>query len=156
MVAELLHIRWIFIHCYNNLAIVARTHVLLFAFRLPSLLPPAPQTNQFIGRCHLHASPPRKGLFSRMQLTLRAIRRTPHGASRLVLTMSCLAGEILTCSVPALWGCEGLSSSDYGHASHEYPPPPHLLHVPMDSRNRWTAIWCRGHAPARRKEEGYQ
>ena len=28
----------------------------------------------------------------------------------------CLVGENPTCSVPVLWGCEGLWSYDYGHA----------------------------------------
>ena len=54
---------------------------------------------------------------SGMQLTLYVTRRTPHGASRLVQAIDvCLVGENPTCSVPALQGCEGLWSYDYGHA----------------------------------------
>ena len=55
-------------------------------------------------------------VLSRMQLTLHATRRAPHGASRLGASNVCLVGENPTCSVPALSGCEGLWSYDYGHA----------------------------------------
>ena len=45
--------------------------------------------NQFIRRCHSYArNSAAQAVLSRMQLTLHATRRTPHGASRLVLAMS--------------------------------------------------------------------
>ena len=53
-------------------------------------------------------SPPPKKKFDsravpeRMRFTLHAIRRTPHGASRLVQSNVCLVGENPTSSVPAL------------------------------------------------------
>ena len=59
----------------------------------------------------VHPPPPRNAALqvglSRMQLTLRATpldtsRRVALGASNV-----CLAGESPTCSVPAMWGCEG-------------------------------------------------
>ena len=44
---------------------------------------------QFVRRCHPYArKSASQALLSRMQLTLHATRRTPHGASRLVLAMS--------------------------------------------------------------------
>ena len=35
----------------------------------------------------------------------------------------CLVAESPTCSVAALWGCEGLWPYDYDHARYEYTPP---------------------------------
>ena len=36
----------------------------------------------------------------------------------------CLMRENQTCSVPALWGCEGRWSCDYGHDDVSTPPSP--------------------------------
>ena len=49
-------------------------------------------------------------------------------------TNACLVVENPTCSVRALWGCEGLWSYDYGHGGHEYTPPPpkHDDRFPLD------------------------
>ena len=43
---------------------------------------------------------------------------SPNTSQRFVRGASsiCLVGESLMRSVPALWGCEGLRSYDYGHA----------------------------------------
>ena len=61
---------------------------------------------------------------SRMQLTLHATRRTPHGASRLVLAMS--AWSVKTRRAP-FWHCR--DARVYGHTTtamqdNEYPRPP--------------------------------
>ena len=72
-----------------------------------------------------------QAVLERIQRTLHATRRTPHGASPLAQAVSRKVIENPTCSVPALWGCDGLQ---YGHtatAMHEieyippieYPPP---------------------------------
>ena len=61
-----------------------------------------------------------------MQLTIHATRRknTPPrfalGASN-----ACLVRQNPTCSEAALWVCVGLWFYDYGHAWHEFPPPPY-------------------------------
>ena len=50
-----------------------------------------------------------QAVFVRMQLTVHATRRAPQGASRLLGARDVyLVGEKPTCSVAALWGCEGL------------------------------------------------
>ena len=51
--------------------------------------PCPPPQKQFIRCCHPYArKSASQAVFSRMQLTLHATRRTPHDASRLVLAMS--------------------------------------------------------------------
>ena len=50
---------------------------------------PHRKANQFIRRCHPYArKSASQAILSRMKLTLHATRRTPHGASRMVLAMS--------------------------------------------------------------------
>ena len=67
------------------------------------------QTNLLHAVTHVYGSPPyarkpaSQAVPSRVQLTLRAILPTRHGASRLVCTGNvCLVGENSTCSVPEL------------------------------------------------------
>ena len=58
-------------------------------YPLLSLEMPHLKTNQLIRRCHPYArKSASQAVLSRMQLTLHATRRTPHGASRLVQAMS--------------------------------------------------------------------
>ena len=47
-------------------------------------------------------------VLSRMKLTLRKIRRTPHGRYACGSRDACLVGANPMCSVLALQGCEGL------------------------------------------------
>ena len=82
---------------------------------------PHQKTSQFIQRCHPYARKSAlRAVLSRMQ-PLHFTRLGEHLtalASRLVQAINvCLVGENPTaCSVPALWGCQGLWSCDYGHA----------------------------------------
>ena len=78
---------------------------------------------QLIGRCHAMCKKVRlkkRFVVGLMQLALHATRDSPNTSrrfARLVQAMSvCLVGENPTCSVPALQGCEGLWSYEYGHA----------------------------------------
>ena len=61
------------------------------------------KTNQLIRCCHPHArKSAAQAVLSRMQLTRRTTRQTPHGPSRLVQAMSAWSVKTRTCSVPAL------------------------------------------------------
>ena len=55
-----------------------------------------------------------QAILSKMQLTLHATRRTPHGASRLVQAMS--ASSVKTRHAPALSRCESVWPNDFDHA----------------------------------------
>ena len=82
--------------------------------------------NRFIGRCHPYArKSASQAVLGRMRLTVHATRRTPHGASRLVLAVS--AWRVKTRRAPSRrcrdarairWSCE------YGRAWDECTPPP--------------------------------
>ena len=74
-----------------------------------------------------------RAVLGRMQFTLHATHRTPHGASRLAASNVCLVGENPTCSVPAPEGSEGLWSYNYGHAQKRSTPP--LPCRPTENRN---------------------
>ena len=84
------------------------------------------KANQFIRRCHPYArKSASQAVLSRMQLTLHATRRTPHGASRLVLAMS--AWSVKTRRAPSR-RCRG--ARVYGHmttATHDMSTPQPLL-----------------------------
>ena len=77
-----------------------------------------------LGRCHPYArKSASRATLRRMQLTLHATRRTPHGASCLVLAMS--AWSVKTRRAPSR---HRRDARVYGHtttAMHEngYPPP---------------------------------
>ena len=60
------------------------------------------QINPFDAAIRMQESPPHKRVLRRIQLTLHATRRTPHGASCRLQNNVCLVGENPTCSVPAL------------------------------------------------------
>ena len=70
---------------------------------------PHRKANQLIRRCHPYARKPApQAVLSRMQLTLHATHRTPHGASRLGLAMfAWLVGESRACSGPSIGGMRG-------------------------------------------------
>ena len=93
---------------------------------------------QFIRRCHPYARKVRlTSGSSRMQLTLHATRRTPHGASRLVLAMS--AWSVKTRRAPS-WHCR--DARVYGHTTTAM----HMimsthLHTPSCSRCQKCSWW---------------
>ena len=82
-----------------------------------------------IGACppHLFLVNASRVVFSRMQLTLHATRRTPHGAPRLLHAMSifCLGSENPTCFVPDLYmGMRGSMVRRLRPCMKQVPPPP--------------------------------
>ena len=93
--------------------------------------------NRFIGRCHPYArKSASQAVLGRMRLTVHATRRTPHGASRLVLAVS--AWRVKTRRAPSRrcrdarairWSCE------YGRAWDECTPPPSTS-LPWKTCNR--------------------
>ena len=89
---------------------------LLLMARHPRLLSPEVATLGI--KCVIEVAIYCKAASQGMQLTLHATRRTltSRFASRSVQAMSFLVGENPTCSVPALYGSEGLWLYDYGHA----------------------------------------
>ena len=62
-----------------------------------------------------------------MQLTLRATRLTPHGASPLGASNACLVGENPTLIRPGIVGMRGSmvirTTTDYHHARYRVTPP---------------------------------
>ena len=96
-----------------------------YVFRHPTLVATR-ETNQFTRRCHPYArKSASQAVLSRMQLTLHATRRTPHGASCLVLAMS--ARSVKTRRAPSRH-CR--DARVYGHTTtamhdNDYTPPPH-------------------------------
>ena len=109
---------------------------------------PDSNKNLFDAVTHMQDGPPHNRFLVPMQLahpacdspnTLTALR------SRLVASNICLVGENPTCSVPALQGCEGLRSYDYGHASHECTPPA----LPCEGCLR---LWTKGQINKQRHE----
>ena len=79
------------------------------------------QISLFDAVIHMQESPSQQAVLSRMQLTLHASRRTPHGASRLVLAMS--AWSVKTRRAPS-WHC--WDTRVYGHtttAMHDMSTP---------------------------------
>ena len=101
------HLHWLLliIWCLCMVpACVGARSAIFRPFPPPSLRKwPHQKTNKFIRCCHSYArKSASKAVLSRMQLTLRATRSTPHGASRLRASDVCLVGENPTCSVPAL------------------------------------------------------
>ena len=67
-------------------------------------------------------------MLGRMQFTLHANFRTPHGASRLVQAISTWLVKTRNVLRPDIAGMpEGLWSYDYGHAQIKDTPPEMLL-----------------------------
>ena len=73
-----------------------------------------------------------RAFFGRMQFTLHATRRTPHGASRLVQAM--FAWLVKTRRVPSRHSRDArvYGHTTTGHAQTEYPPPS----APRESRHK--------------------
>ena len=94
--------------------------------------------------------PASQALLSRMRLTLHATRRTPHGASRLVLAMSSWSVKTRRAPSRHCSDARGLWSYDCGYAWHEYTPPPYYgarLHVYCAKTSHFLALlarveWC--------------
>ena len=77
---------------------------------------PHRKANQLIRRYHPYArTSASQAVLSRMQLTVHATRRTPHGDLRLVLAMSAWSVKIRRAPSRHCKGCEGLWSYDYAH-----------------------------------------
>ena len=77
-----------------------------------------------------------QALLTRMQLTLHATRRTPHGASRLVRATSAWSVKARHAPVPALYRCKRF----YGHTTM------HMHGIECTSRpdlSSWYVVWCR-------------
>ena len=95
-----------------------------------STIPPLP--SQFVRRCHPYARKSiSQAVLSRMQLTLHATRRIPHGASRLVLAMSAWSVETRRapsrhCRVARVYDHTTTAMHD-----DEYTPPSRFLLVSL-------------------------
>ena len=77
------------------------------------MCPPPATITKFIPRRHPYArKSASQAVLSRMQLTLHATRRTPHGGSRLVLAMS--AWSVNTRRAPSR---HGRDARVYGHTT---------------------------------------
>ena len=95
--------------------------------------PPLPRwkANRSIRRCHPYArKSASQAVLTKMQLTLHATRRTPHGASRLVQAMSAwsvktLRGPSRQCRDARVYGHTTTTVHDNEH-THTHPlPRPH-------------------------------
>ena len=90
---------------------------------IESYIHPPPPARQFIGHCHPYAGKSAsQAVLSRVQLTLHATRRTPHGSLRFVLAMS--AWSVKTRRAPSRH-CR--DARVYGHTTtamldNEYTP----------------------------------